>query len=206
MRIHLLWPARIRASEPLGRRLCEPQRIATAQTAAGHRPALRRICASVQRNDSGNRRQGGGGWGTPLKKRSATRIKINKELQTTNLQELLRYLLGQQYGIRRSQSKPSFYRIFTWSYRALHSVEIKATTPDINASISRSNGNQNDQTSGGKSNRLMHLLNRALYALSWTLQIAVIRLDVLGNKCAGAPKSVSNGRPSEPKRVAYQNA
>src|SRR6266404_6279623 len=29
-------------------------------------------------NDSGNRRQGGGGWGTPLKKRSATRIKISK--------------------------------------------------------------------------------------------------------------------------------
>ncbi len=30
------------------------------------------------KNDSGNRRQGGGGWGTPLKKRSATRIKIQK--------------------------------------------------------------------------------------------------------------------------------
>jgi hypothetical protein len=27
------------------------------------------------KKDSGNRRQGGGGWGTPLKKRSATRIK-----------------------------------------------------------------------------------------------------------------------------------
>src|SRR5689334_10042772 len=28
-----------------------------------------------QKKDSGNRRQGGGGWGTPLKKRSAARIK-----------------------------------------------------------------------------------------------------------------------------------
>src|SRR5437667_5622317 len=31
-----------------------------------------------KKNDSGNRRQGGGGWGTPLKKRAATRIKISK--------------------------------------------------------------------------------------------------------------------------------
>jgi len=31
-----------------------------------------------QKKDSGNRRQGGGGWGTPLKKRSATRIKIER--------------------------------------------------------------------------------------------------------------------------------
>jgi hypothetical protein len=28
------------------------------------------------KNGSGNRRQGGGGWGTPLKKRPVTRIKI----------------------------------------------------------------------------------------------------------------------------------
>src|SRR6266571_5062338 len=31
------------------------------------------------KNDSGNRRQGGGGWGTPLKKRSVTRIKFSKD-------------------------------------------------------------------------------------------------------------------------------
>jgi hypothetical protein len=32
-----------------------------------------------KKNDSGNRRQGGGGWGTPLKKRSATRIKSKNQ-------------------------------------------------------------------------------------------------------------------------------
>jgi hypothetical protein len=36
------------------------------------------FCRIQKKNDSGNRRQGGGGWGTPLKKRSATRIKISK--------------------------------------------------------------------------------------------------------------------------------
>jgi hypothetical protein len=35
---------------------------------------------AMKKNDSGNRRQGGGGWGTPLKKRSAARIKSYKEL------------------------------------------------------------------------------------------------------------------------------
>ena len=34
-----------------------------------------------EKKDSGNRRQGGGGWGTPLKKRSAARIEsLLKEL------------------------------------------------------------------------------------------------------------------------------
>src|SRR5436189_6138185 len=40
-------------------------------------PAIR--SNDPQKSDSGNRRQGGGGWGTPLKKRSATRIKSFKE-------------------------------------------------------------------------------------------------------------------------------
>src|SRR2546423_11189270 len=49
-----------------------------------------------KKEDSGNRRQGGGGWGTPLKKRSATRIKLERTVNFPESAEILAAFLSLQ--------------------------------------------------------------------------------------------------------------